>query len=148
MKKAWLIIALLCGLNLEAQRRPQRPAKVERDFKIVTIGGPITAAFVPGTMCIKYHHAGCSKNECVSIHPGEPYAFTLPAHVDKVTVTRLYSKNNTSASGSFGIQGNDDQTLELEALQTKLKRYRPKLGPAPSEIPPLRSGLVYGWTWR
>lgn len=116
--------------------------------KTIEITGPLVASFIPGTICVHYHEHGQGKKKlCKKIQHGERYTFGIPDCIQTITIRRYYETGRRYSRGRFGVQEPYNIKLELEACGTNIHRV-PMFVEYDDELPPLRTGIVYGWTWR
>jgi hypothetical protein len=111
--------------------------------KQVTLIGPALGAFNSGTVTVLYNLQGKHKLS-KKIHAGEDYTFYIPDTVKKITVNRSYKGCN--AKGKFMVPCNKN-ILDINRQGNQLAITKPDLL-FDDELPPLRTGMVYGWTWR
>lgn len=112
--------------------------------KQITIVGPITGAFNQGSLSVTYKLANKTTRLSSTIGAGKTYVFQVPDAVKKVLVKRTYS--NITSQGKFCVPCYEN-VLDLESTGVKLHQTKYDL-PFDDQLPPLRSGMVYGWTWR
>lgn len=115
--------------------------------KQITIIGPATTAINGGKICVSYQRGKETIQEyCMQVQAGKKYSFSLPECASHACVKRTYATNDCVAHSRFRIcEGNN--VLDLETIGCRLQPTKPSYNFDP-QVPPLRTGIVYGWTWR
>lgn len=116
---------------------------ISAECKEVKLIGPALGSFNQGTIHISYNLDG-KHEQSKKIHAGENYTFYIPDAIKKITVRRVYKGCN--AKGKFMVPCNKN-IIDIERHGTQLSSTKKDL-PFDDELPPLRTGMVYGWTWR
>jgi len=121
---------------------------LETTAKQVTIIGPAAAAFNGGKLCVSYARGReVIQRTCTAIQAGKTYMFSLPDEASHVIVERSYATHCAVAHGRFRIC-NDCNVLDLDIIGCRLEPTKHPCKYPDTPVQPLRTGLVYGWTWR
>lgn len=115
--------------------------------KQVTIIGPAIAAFNGGQLCVSYTQGKeVIREQCMPVQAGNTYTFWAPDCASHVIVERSYATGDYPAKGRFRLcDGPTELDLEVIGCRLQLTKHRFEYD---SQVPPLRTGIVYGWTWR